>query len=127
MHVSRRAGFLPALAVCLAALTLGACGVKGDLDRPQAAQLADTQADAAPGGGQTAGGPDGTSSQSKIFVEESRITRSGMPGIIPRLPPEEWTKGREYQPARTSKPGDAEKRARDAGTPDKPFVLDWLL
>jgi predicted small lipoprotein YifL len=114
LEVSRRAGFLPALAICLFALTLGACGVKGALEPPPRAKVAasDTAAEGEP-----------VASREKVSVERSQVKRVGTPPIIPQLPPKEWEKDRNANTDDSS----ASERALKRNTPDKPFVLDWLL
>jgi predicted small lipoprotein YifL len=105
----------------VAALSLAACGVKGDLEPHPAARLAG--ADAAPGG---ASGESST----KVFTSQSRVEHVGTPNILPTMPPKQWTKdsksakdGKSEKDANSSGP---EQRAK-TGAPDKPFVLDWLL
>jgi predicted small lipoprotein YifL len=114
LEVSRRAGLLPALAICLFALTLGACGVKGALEPPPGAKKA---ASDAAGEGETVG------LREKVFVERSQVKRVGTPPIIPKLPPKEWEKDGDSK--KDDSPGS--ERALKRNTPDKPFVLDWLL
>jgi predicted small lipoprotein YifL len=114
LEVSRRAGFLPALAICLFALTLGACGVKGALEPPPGAKMAASDAAAE---GESVG------LREKVFVERSQVRRFGTPPIIPQLPPKEWEKDRNTN----TDDSPASERALKRNTPDKPFVLDWLL
>ena len=114
LEVSRRAGFLPALAICLLALTLGACGVRGALEPPPGAKMAASDAAA---DGETVG------LREKVFVERSQVRNVGTPPIIPRLPPKEWEKDQDAKTDDSRASGRASKRS----TPDKPFVLDWLL
>lgn len=114
LEVSRRAGFLPALAICLFALTLGACGVKGALEPPPGAEKATS-------GAAAEGEP--ADLREKVFVERSRVKRVGTPPIYPKLPPKEWEEDRDADS--DNSPGS--ERALKRNTPDKPFVLDWLL
>jgi predicted small lipoprotein YifL len=111
----RRAGLLPALAIFVLALALGACGVKGNLESPKA--------EAAPEAA-SSNSVDAVSPQQKIFTSESKVVRVGTPKIIPSMPPEKWAKDKAEKKA--AQPGAADERAKSS-TPDKPFVLDWLL
>ena len=115
MSATRRAAFFPALALCLAALSLAACGVKGDLEPHPDARLAGSDA--------AAGGASGESS-TKVFTSQSRVEHVGTPNIIPTMPPKQWTK--DSKSAKDAKSSSPEQRAK-TGAPDKPFVLDWLL
>ena len=111
MSATRRAAFFPALALCLAALSLAACGVKGDLEPHPGARLAGS--DAAAG-----------ESSTKVFTSQSRVEHVGTPDIVPTMPPKQWTK--DSKSAKDAKSSGPEQRAK-TGAPDKPFVLDWLL
>ena len=113
MSATRRAAFFPALALCLAALSLAACGVKGDLEPHPAARLAGADAGAALG-----------ESSTKVFTSQSRVEHVGTPNIVPTMPPKQWTK--DSKSAKDAKSSGPEQRAK-TGAPDKPFVLDWLL
>jgi predicted small lipoprotein YifL len=112
---------MPALAICLAALTLGACGVKGALEPPPGAKLAasDAASDAVPDANTSA------TATPKIFTSESRVESVGQPDIIPQMPPKQWTKDANSA-GQTNSPGSGQ-RAKKGGASDKPFVLDWLL
>jgi predicted small lipoprotein YifL len=103
---------LPALAILGLALALGGCGVKGNLESPQAA-AAPEAAVSEPSG----------ATQQKIFTEQSQVKRGGAPQIMPSMPPKEWSESRDL--AKTKSSG-SEPRAKSSA-PDKPFVLDWLL
>jgi predicted small lipoprotein YifL len=116
--------FLPALAILLTAGVLGACGVKGELERPVA--------QASPSGSTAGSGSSGTAENSasgtkRVFYERSVILGASRDTeVIPTMPPREWEKKREAQPARkpqAATPGAHQQKPE----PDKAFVLDWLL
>ena len=114
MYLTRRHGLLPAISIFLLALTLGACGVKGNLDSPKAAASPETAQDGEPA----------DAAQQKIFTSQSRVVRIGAPKILPDMPPKEWAKKTESAKSVNS-PG-AEPREKSSA-PDKPFILDSLL
>ena len=114
MYLTRRHGLLPAISIFLLALTLGACGVKGNLDSPKAAASPETAQDGEPA----------DAAQQKIFTSQSRVVRIGTPKILPDMPPKEWAKKTESAKS-VSSPG-AEPREKSSA-PDKPFILDSLL
>ena len=116
MSAPRRPAFLPALAIVLIAGALAACGVKGDLE-PPASPVPKLSAQPAP-----AAGP----ATSKVFVEQSRIEGRNNHDILPQMPPKEWSKKSDYQPARGKSPAGSGRHAPEAD-PEKRFVLDWLL
>jgi predicted small lipoprotein YifL len=114
LYLTRRHGLFPAISIFLLALTLGACGVKGNLESPKAATSPETAQDGEPT----------DSAQQKIFTSQSKVVRIGTPKILPDMPPKEWAKKTESENGVNS-PG-TEPRKKSS-TPDKPFVLDWLL
>jgi predicted small lipoprotein YifL len=114
LYVSRQTGLLPALVILGVALALGACGVKGNLESPKAAAAPETAAE---------GEPVDPATQ-KIFTSQSKVVRVGSPKILPDMPPREWAKESKSTKG-TNAPG-TEQRAKSV-TPDKPFILDWLL
>jgi predicted small lipoprotein YifL len=94
------------IAIAMVAAALGACGVKGDLDPPA---VAATSAPAAEP--RVLGAP-----KEKTFTEQSVVRRQAQPSVIPKMPPDEWTKGRE-----------TETQPRSKSKSDEPFILDRLL
>jgi predicted small lipoprotein YifL len=95
------------IAIAMIAAALGACGVKGDLDPPGVA-AADPAAETK------------TQSGQKVFTEQSVVRRAASPSVIPNMPPDEWKKDRNSQPA-------SQPATRDKSRPDEPFFLDKLL
>lgn len=90
---------------------LAACGVKGELEPPQA------QAHAEPQAMQT-----GPAASKKVFVEKSVVKRDSRWDMNPQMPPPEWEKyDKDYQPAA------APKSTKKTEKPDRPFILDSLL
>ncbi len=118
MPAQRRSAFLAAFALLSAAVCLSACGVKGDLDPPPAAGPAATEAvpehPVAP-----------SESTRKVFLEQSVVQSKGPEAVLPRMPPKEWEKNGDYQPARAK--GAVPRNTLSEPDPAKPFVLDWLL
>jgi predicted small lipoprotein YifL len=114
VQTPRRPAFLPALAILAIAGLVAACGVKGDPERP----VAEPRLSAQPAGasGQT----------SKVFTEESSVTSRSNQDILPKMPPKEWSKQREYQPARDKGTAPSANTRREP-EPDRPFFLDSLL
>jgi predicted small lipoprotein YifL len=116
VQTPRRPAFRSALAILAIAGLLAACGVKGDLEAPPAEPQ--PRLSAQPAGASIPAG--------KVFTEESRITNRSNQDILPTMPPKEWEKSREYQPAR-SKGAAPSANTRREPEPDKPFFLDSLL
>lgn len=114
---AQRYAFLPALALLTAAACLSACGVKGALEPPPA------PASAAPV--EVPPEPAPSESTRKVFLEQSVVQSRKPESVLPRMPPKEWEKQGDYQPARAK----SEVRQSPLRDPDpgKPFVLDWLL
>ncbi|HEY7459054.1 MAG TPA: hypothetical protein VH765_09895 [Xanthobacteraceae bacterium] len=113
MNRPRRIGFRLVLATGVIATILAACGVKGELEPPSAT------ASAAPATEQKSQAQTAQTAK-KTFTEESVVRRAASPSVIPTMPPEEWSKGRNTQPA-------AQQKSRDKDKPDEPFILDKLL
>jgi predicted small lipoprotein YifL len=111
----RRPEFRQVFAIIMIAGALAACGVKGELEAPSVAASAAPAA--SPAEQKKA---QGSQSQQKVFTEESAVRRASSPSLIPTMPPEEWSKGRNTQPA-------AQQKTRDKTKPDEPFFLDKLL
>jgi predicted small lipoprotein YifL len=105
---------LPAISIFLLALTLGACGVKGNLESPKAAATPESAQGSEPA----------DSAQQKVFTSQSKVVHIGTPGILPDMPPKAWTKKNESESGVNS-PTTVPREKSSA--PDKPFVLDWLL
>jgi hypothetical protein len=122
VQTPRRPAFFPALAIVVIAGWVGACGVKGEPERPTDPRPElSAQPDGAPGTLRTT---------KKIFTEESRVTGSSRDDILPQMPPKEWSKSREFQSARDkgkSKDKNEPDSASREPSPDRPFILDWLL
>jgi hypothetical protein len=55
-----------------------------------------------------------------VYSEKSAVKRVGSPSVLPKIPPEQWTKSRERE-------GDEEERFGRRQKRDEPFILDWLL
>lgn len=115
MNKSRRPEFRQVFAVVMIAGALAACGVKGELEAPSVA-ASPAPASAA----EQKSKAQGSQAQQKVFTEESVVRRASSPTLIPTMPPEEWSKGRNTQPA-------AQQKSRDKTKPDEPFFLDKLL
>jgi predicted small lipoprotein YifL len=98
------------IAIGMIAGALGACGVKGDLEPPPVSATAAPAAEPRTQGAQ----------KEKILTEQSVVRRAASPSVIPNMPPDEWTKNRDTQPA-------ARPATRDKSKPDEPFFLDKLL
>jgi predicted small lipoprotein YifL len=116
VNKSRRSEFRQALAIVMIAGALAACGVKGELEAPSVAASAAPVASAA----EQKSKAQGSQAQPKVFTEESAVRRAASPTLIPSMPPEEWSKGRNTQPA-------TQQKSRDKTKPDEPFFLDKLL
>jgi predicted small lipoprotein YifL len=112
--MTRRHGLLPAISIFLLALTLGACGVKGNLESPKAAATPETAQGSEPA----------DSAEQKIFTSQSKVVHIGTPGILPDMPPKEWKKKAESENGVNS-PTTVQREK--SGAPDKPFILDSLL
>jgi predicted small lipoprotein YifL len=97
------------IAIGVIAGALGACGVKGDLEPPP------VSASAAPAAAPTTQG----AQKQKVFTEQSVVRRAASPSVIPKMPPDEWTKDQRTEPASPA--------TRDKSKPDEPFFLDKLL
>lgn len=109
MTVSCRIGITHTIVLAFIAGTLAACGVKGDLERPPAAGYAEPAPAAKP-------------DTRKVFTERSVVRRVPAHDILPKMPPEEWSKeGKDYQSTR------APKKTEEPDRPDRPFILDGLL
>lgn len=111
MFESRRPAVYRIAAIGVIAAGLAACGVKGDLEAPPRANVAEPPAQ------QTAGATGTT--ERRAFTEQSEVRRVPYQSILPEIPPKEWQKGNEIQS--TQKP-----KARRTG-PDEPFFLDSIL
>jgi predicted small lipoprotein YifL len=105
--IKSRPRFRQLIALGMVAGALGACGVKGELDPPP------VSASAAPAAEPRLQG----SQKEKVSTEQSVVRRAAQPSVIPKMPPDEWTKGRETE----------EKPARSKSKSDEPFFLDKLL
>jgi predicted small lipoprotein YifL len=105
-----RPGFRQIIAIGMIAGALGACGVKGDLEPPPVSATAAPAAEPRTQGAQ----------KEKVFTEQSVVRRTAQPSVVPNMPPDEWTKGRNTQPA-------ARPATRDKSKSDEPFFLDKLL
>jgi predicted small lipoprotein YifL len=112
---SCRVGLRHVFVIAVIACALAACGVKGDLELPPTAKLAEPQAkEQAP--------TQAASAEPRVFTEQSRVQRAPTPSVIPRMPPEEWSRSREYQS--TSQPRSRDKQKSKT---DEPFFLDPIL
>lgn len=108
----RRLAFFGGLAFAFA---LAGCGVKGPLEPPPSANLADSESkvtsrekkETPP---QTAG----------LSSETSRVQTVAEPSILPPKTPDEWKKDKDRQSRSSRKMG-------QPVTPTDPFFLDWLL
>lgn len=100
---------LPVLAAGVLALVLAGCGVKGALEPPSRA-AADGTAEI-----------EGSREKVVVYSEKSAVRRVGSPSVLPKVPPEAWTKSRERE--QTEGPQQVERRRKT----DEPFFLDWLL
>lgn len=111
MSVQRRTAFLPALAIVLIAGLVSACGVKGELEPPPAAQAQPSAQPASESSVRT----------NSSALERSRITDENLHDVLPQDRPKEWSKKSDRDQER-----DAKSPVRGAA-PQQPFVLDWLL
>jgi predicted small lipoprotein YifL len=94
---------------------LSACGVKGELEPPPSTTLARPQ------GGQRAAAPPPAAGE-RVFTEQSSVQRVPSTSILPRNPPDEWSRSREYQSTNQPK-----TRAKEKAKTDEPFFLDPIL
>ncbi|MEX0590839.1 MAG: hypothetical protein WD207_07105 [Xanthobacteraceae bacterium] len=115
MNGSRRVGLRHVIAIGVIACALGACGVKGELEAPPTTKLVEPRAsEKAPA--------QASSSERRVFTDESAVRSVPSPSILPQIPPEEWSKNREYQS--TSQP---KSRGKQKEKSDEPFFLDPIL
>ena len=108
---------LALLAGPIIALALTGCGIKGPLERPPSASLADSE-DAT-----TAKRSRESSTEPRVTTaktEKSKVQKVKRPGVTPPMTPEEWKKDPDRQSRSTKSRSKPQK-------PDEPFFLDPLL